>query len=522
VVGKKLFWVLGLVVFWNLFLFRRLGTLGVALFFLVGLVFIHGVLSHVRNKKLVVWSVIVAVLLSLALVLTANPFVDVLLMVSLLTELVVVSYLVGVGEIFYKDAWEMVTSKAVLGLAYMVSVWRLVTVKVPKIGPIFGLVRGLVIGVPIALVLLVLMSADPIFYTRTSAFLKVFSGEFWGHLVFSIFALAILLPFAWMKVKKVNLDFLPELPSMVLETRVVLGIVALIMGAFLIVQWPYVFASVSREVDLSRFGVATYSEYVRRGFAEFLAVAVIVYGVLVIGRWTLRKGGAVLQLAVWSEFMIFLVSVFRRISLYQQYHGLSLVRVYGGLFLLTFCGLAITLLLRHCLKCRWIVVEASWILLVVLMTGYLRAENLIARYDPPTVNGRVDYVYLSRMSSDGVAGWLKSYEYASKILNSAVVQKKPYDLNQRRDIIYSGWVLENLSQSQEYLDRKYDTQKDMIFSWNYSEVRAYDLLKKTVGSSGLADLEAKFKIVNERISHQPEGERSVDIDISFSTPFLLD
>jgi len=67
------------------------------------------------------------------------------------------------------------------------------------------------------------------------------------------------------------------------EMIVVTSMVVLVMGTFLVVQWPYVFANVTLETDLSKFGVAPYSEYVKRGFVDLLKVVSLVFATAWMG-----------------------------------------------------------------------------------------------------------------------------------------------------------------------------------------------------------------------------------------------
>jgi hypothetical protein len=123
-------------------------------------------------------------------------------------------------------------------------------------------------------------------------------------------------------------------------------LVGITVGAFLIVQWPYIFAHVAAETDLSQFGVATYSEYVKRGFIELLFISGILYSLLWVGLLTLRSKKEktfhalqIIQSGVIVLFSIFLLSIARRILLYWDLHGLSLIRIYGGVFLLWIAGM---------------------------------------------------------------------------------------------------------------------------------------------------------------------------------------
>ena len=206
------------------------------------------------------------------------------------------------------------------------------------------------------------------------------------------------------------------------EFVVVMTLVSCIMAAFLIVQWQYIFVSVPAETDLSRFGVQTYSEYVTKGFIELLQVAVLLYSLLWAGLLLLRRNNfnhmflKMMQYVVVGEFVLFAASVLRRVHLYQAYHGLTLIRVYGALFLLWLLVMIVTLAARHMTRRPVVQYEIIFTLIILVFIGLHNTEAFIATSSPPTVNDRVDYIYLSRLSADGVVGWKQAYNHAKEVL----------------------------------------------------------------------------------------------------------
>jgi hypothetical protein len=231
-----------------------------------------------------------------------------------------------------------------------------------------------------------------------------------------------------------------------------------------------VFVSVPFETDLSQFGIATYSEYVNRGFGELILSSVLIYGLLWAGLlsvllWS-QKGKQNLlgyvHLVLFGEIFLFLASLFRRIWLYQQYHGWSLARIYGGFFLLGISGMFITLALRHRFKKNWIYMEGIIVGILILVLGAFNAEEFIVKNHPPTVNKRVDHIYLSRMSPDGYLGWDKAYEYAQKVLSeNGLDQKIVISKEDRREVAYAGLVVRNISEKYEDLLHQYATPTEI-------------------------------------------------------------
>lgn len=237
---------------------------------------------------------------------------------------------------------------------------------------------------------------------------------------------------------------------------------------FLAVQWPYVFAAVARETDLTRFGVATYSEYVNRGFVELLFTALFLYGLIWIGLVSLRgkKEGEksilpIVQCIVLVEFFIFLVSISRRILLYWQFHGLSLVRLYGGIFLIYLGILTVTLAARHFWKYRFVVLETAFGLGLILFIGFLNAEEFIVKNHPPTVNDKIDYVYLSRLSSDGYDGWIAAYHFAQNTVSRyTFIDSTNVNELTMRELAYTGTILAILTRNYHELTRWYATDSE--------------------------------------------------------------
>jgi len=192
----------------------------------------------------------------------------------------------------------------------------------------------------------------------------------------------------------------------------VLGVMAL----FLVIQAPYLFTSVA-ETQLHRFGINTYSEYVRRGFVELSLVSAIIYGVTALSYLVIRTRTLVqdwlkwLTISLLSIDLIFIASIFRRLFLYSDSHGLTLARIYGIVFLLAVIGWTLTLMGRLTFPKRfiWHYLEAGVLILAIFLPSLINPEKIIVRYAPPTVNEQIDYTYFARLSSDGVEGWLSAY-----------------------------------------------------------------------------------------------------------------
>lgn len=466
---RRLVSVIGLTIFLNIFFLHAFGSVAFVLSIVGFLVFLIAVYYRqaIQPNLTIAVSGTVALALSIlfAILTTANSFISFFLGLSVLFVLQHFAYLlyhnipsVRTLSEFFLEPIDFLASYAESSMQVVANftatrasgVWR-------QASSAKTLIVGLVVGIPLAIVLVGMLSgADPIFSFFIKNIISIqFLRDAMFRTVFSIVVLGMLAPFLLLvrgrrehePFRLVHRFFLGN------EMIIVMALVALVVGLFLLIQWPYVFASVAAEINLSKFGVATYSEYVKRGFFELLAVSAILYGVLWAGLLAKRRGTqqanifSVIQAAVFLEFGLFILSIFRRIWLYQHYHGWSLVRIYGGFLLLWIGLMVVTLAGRHVLpKLRWVVFEVAVTAAVILFVGFVHAEYFVAVVNPPTVNGRIDYVYLSRLSADGYKGWKKSYDWAKQTLSNPFLLTKPMlDQHDRKDIAYAGIILQQLT-----------------------------------------------------------------------------
>lgn len=318
-------------------------------------------------------------------------------------------------------------------------------------------VLGIILGLPAVSILLGLLTgADPIYAKTVEGFTRYLSFDrlFW-RITGSAAAFLIVAPFVGIRINQapdIPNTFPKELSDMVTAVIFMLAVVA---GSFLIVQWPYIFVRVAYETDLTRFGVATYSEYVRRGFGELLTAGMFMYfaswaGYISERRHTPRRIlPYIIQLTLLAELVIFIVSVMRRVLLYWQFHGLTLVRIYGGLFLTTILLLTVILILRHLFKkTPWVKTEIAVLLFMAFFTGTWNAENFLVHHHPPTVNTRIDYVYLSKLSPDGYDGWVESYVWAKDTIERAKnIPPAVLSEDDLRQLSYAGSITGTITRS---------------------------------------------------------------------------
>lgn len=497
--SRKLASVLLFTLFANFFFFHRLGTLAISLFALAFFTLVLGIFASRNFWKISKLNVLGFFLFLLGavtfLVFRSQGFTQVILIFFTLSLLCVFTYLAYSEMPFLQSITELFFVPFRNFAAYIKGSFSAIGYFISRKNKLetkslhfHSIIVGLVFAVPVLLILISILSkADPIYASFVN---KIFAEDFFKNFfenklvqrtILTLIVFAVTVPLAFLKARTRFESPLKHLPkfSLVHEVEVVMILVAITILPFLFVEWPYVFANVAFEADLSQFGVATYSEYVQKGFGELLKASLfifaIVWGGLIIFRNKRHDQRTILpyiQIFVIAELVVFIISIFRRVMLYQTYHGLSLGRIYGAVFLVWVLGLALTLAIRHFKDKSFIKGEAVFTALIVLFLGFFNAEEYIAKNNPPTVNKKVDYVYLSKMSTDGTLGWQKAFEYAESILGPSTLLEAPLiSFDQRREIAYSGMIVDKLLVKYHSLVHEYGTFEEVIDY--YAQVLTY-------------------------------------------------
>jgi len=78
----------------------------------------------------------------------------------------------------------------------------------------------------------------------------------------------------------------------------------------------------------------------------------------------------------------------------------------------------------------------------------VNAEHYLVHHHPPTVNGRVDYVYLSKLSPGGYDGWLISYRWAKDTIQRyAGIPPASLGEDDLRQLSYAGAIIGTVTRS---------------------------------------------------------------------------
>lgn len=476
----------------NLFFFRQIGPGGFVLLTFLEYLFLRFTLAsfETRDTSFSLTAIgFLHILFGALMIRTDNGFVTGILFLSISFLLLLTGSLLTLGTTIFSSMGIFLVSLLQGSFGWIINAFV-------SLGNSFGLrqeklipnsssagwlrklvpyIIGFFVGLPLlAVVLLLMLQADPVFakfIEQIKIWESVSSVVKRSLLTVIVFVAAS--PIIFLKKSKPNISLVTFFTTKRFEKLLVVPMIllAVLLGTFLVIQWPYVFAKVSFETDLSKFGVATYSEYVKKGFIELLLLSVVMYATLWIVRIGMRldtkslaqKILTVVSTLLYGEVAIFLLSIARRVWLYQMYHGWTLIRLYGIWLLAGISILFTTLFLRRFVKIQWVKIELFLAAVMVGFLGIWNAEQFLVTTHPPTVNKRPDPIYLVRLSADGYTGWKSAFAFAKDTIqktNSA----SPLSKDQIRDAAYAGWIIKTLASN-------YQTY---VFSYgSKAEQRAY-------------------------------------------------
>lgn|GEM_PF-1062627 len=164
----------------------------------------------------------------------------------------------------------------------------------------------------------------------------------------------------------------------------------------------------------------TYANYARDGFFQLLAVAGIVFVIMIaVYRWThLREWASrILGIALIVETGIIIVSAVHRLALYIDTYGLTLSRYWAMVVIIVIAAVLATLLIGALAKIKYeTIIRATFIGLLVLFPFLLlvNVEGYIVKFNfNRYVNGQTDQFdvpYLSALGSDAVPALAATFE----------------------------------------------------------------------------------------------------------------
>jgi hypothetical protein len=232
------------------------------------------------------------------------------------------------------------------------------------------------------------------------------------------------------------------------EVTMLLGSVCFVFAAFVAVQFVYLFGGAR---NLASFN---YAEYVHRGFAELVAVAVLTLGlVYVLNAVALRRSSR--QINVFRGLStllivltgVILVSAFQRLRLYEMAYGFTTLRltIYVTIVWLgvLFAGFALSL--------YWVPLTINVFSLTVLIAafgfvGTLDVLNPDAFVAQQIVNrGDIDPLYLATLSEEAVPVLVKLVDAPEPGLRTIVRDRLAFFNNRLK--LPADWRAFNLAEN---------------------------------------------------------------------------
>lgn len=284
--------------------------------------------------------------------------------------------------------------------------------------PFMGVIRGLVIALPIVLCFgSLLASGDVVFNQKLDNFFDTekipeYIQRFILIMIFAFLLAGTILHTATRsndeKIAEEDKPLIKPFLGFV-ESSVILGSVLLLFLAFVVVQFQYFFGG---QTNIGVEGY-TYSQYARRGFNELVIVAFFSL-VLIIGLSTLTQREHETQKKVYSGLsvgvvglvMVILVSAYQRISLAIDWHGFSRLRLYPRIFLIWLGILLVTVVVLEIYRRERYFAFAS-----VLASFGFAASLVLVNVDaaivyhnvPRTLHGKnLNVAHLASLSEDAV------------------------------------------------------------------------------------------------------------------------
>ena len=298
---------------------------------------------------------------------------------------------------------------------------------IKKFNP-WPILRGIVIAIPIVAIFAALLaSADAVFSQQLGLFIKLFRIENLPQYIFRFvyilvgaYLLAGIFLHASMQSKDEKL--LGEDRSWVnpflgfTETTVVLGSVAVLFAAFVVIQFRYFFGG-QTNINVAGF---TYSEYARRGFGELLAVAIFsLLMILGLGTASRRENDkerliySGLSTAIVVLVMVMLVSAYQRLLLYEAAYGFSRLRTYTHVLLIWIGILLCAVVILEILHRQRAIAVAVLItsLGFVATLGLMNVDGFIVRQNVNrAMSGHgLDVPYIVSLSNDTVPVLVKEF-----------------------------------------------------------------------------------------------------------------
>lgn len=239
-----------------------------------------------------------------------------------------------------------------------------------------------------------------------------------------------------------------------LTTSILLASVNALFLMFVFIQITYLFGG---QASIAAQGF-TYAEYARKGFFELLTVAVIAFVILqATEKYTTKGVSSHTRLFKFFsgllvfQVMLIIVSAFKRLVLYEQAYGFTMLRLLSHVFTIWLAVIFLLLLYKIFIdgserKFLFYVFLSVIAMLTILNIGNpdaFIAQRNIARYE---ATGKLDTVYLTTLSEDALGPLAQAFNGGTPALKSAIGQQLYRDLFTKANSSWSNsWPSTNLA-----------------------------------------------------------------------------
>lgn len=192
------------------------------------------------------------------------------------------------------------------------------------------------------------------------------------------------------------------------EVSTVLTLINLLFGAFIYVQFTYLFGGTSTLMETSNL---TLAEYARRGFFELAAVVALTLPTLMLLDWSFKKGSRIEAITFSSQALVnvaftlvIMLSACKRMQLYQMEYGQTELRfyVYSFMIWLAVVFAIFTATVLRGKRPRFALATIISGYLAVISLNLVNPDNLIARVNLERARSgkSIDLDYLLSLSAD--------------------------------------------------------------------------------------------------------------------------
>jgi len=295
--------------------------------------------------------------------------------------------------------------------------------------PIKGVLRGVLIALPVLVIFLALLSAGDVYFGEkvNDAFHQVFGIHVPEQLLRLVIILAVTYALSGVilhaGLKSDDGELVNPGKPLVrrflgfTEAAVIMGSISLLFLVFVIFQFRYFFGGQAL-IDLGDY---TYSEYARSGFNELISVAFLSL-LVIIGLGSLTQREASWQKRVYSGLsvgiallvIVILVSAYQRLMLAISWHGFSRLRLYPNVFLIWVGVLFVAVIVLEVLR------RERHFALAMLLAAFgfaitlsiLNVDAAIARHNSYVFNEErpdINVNYLTTLSTDAIPGLVQAF-----------------------------------------------------------------------------------------------------------------